>query len=139
MKKRCRCYLKILYKKRRFFKNKKNLKMDENTKEYKKAIKEQEKFYKEFCRLSETPPEKGLVITLMQMERLHNENKEQFYIMQEWLTEKLGRPVLCALISQCWPSSDHEDVYEDYSENADYFRVPKEFLKVLENPKIDEK
>ena len=81
--------------------------------------------------LFKTPIKPGLVLVLVQLEKLFDEDRKSFDILHEWLIETLGRPYLAAYISYCYPSSDHED----YTEEADYFRVPEDFLEILQNAK----
>jgi hypothetical protein len=86
--------------------------------------------FNEFFRLLETPIEPGLVLVLIELERLYKEEDHtRFYILQEWIIEKLGRPVLAAYISSCYPCSNDED----YTDDADWFRVPEEYLTILNN------
>ena len=88
--------------------------------------------HNEFFRLTETPIEPGLVLVLIQLEKLWEDCEPgKFEILHDWLVDSLGTPTLAAYICQCYPNSNDED----YDDNASYFRVPEEFLEILQNAK----
>ena len=83
----------------------------------------------ELHRISSTPIEPGLVIVLVELERLWDINRAKFTILHDWLFDELGEPRWGIYVGECFGDGDEDPV--DLEKEGLTFTVPQRYLDVL--------
>lgn len=97
-----------------------------------KKDRSQKKDFDDYVALVDKPIEPGLVIVMLEMERLSKEDPEKYNLLHDWLVEKLGKTYQDLHIASGYANDEYNDVVEQDAKA--FYKVREEYLEALAKP-----
>jgi hypothetical protein len=95
-----------------------------------KKDRKMKKDFAEYADLVDKPIEPGLVLVMLELQRLSKEDVNKYVLLHDWLVEKLGEGYYQLHIASGYAQDDVNEI----SEHEGFYKVREEYLEALAKP-----